>query len=152
MGSLLATVLVHLPASLWRQALPVGSGLAAKARQGLVGVGDGSKFVPVLLGVLFEEEERRWNCLQCSTPGRRKGFQPGPRLCRLRAWQCWFGGSFLIFPLSRKHREYWLTFCNQSLGDTPRLCWWPSSMQYTVMNYTQTLSPALVLGLWWLWL
>lgn len=131
----------------------LGSRLAAKARQGLVGVGDGSKFVPVLLGVPFEEEERRWNCLQCRAPGRRKGSHPGPGIFRLRTWQCWVGEvSFFIFPLSRKHREYWLPFCNQSLGDTPCLCWGPSSMQCTVMNYTQTLSPALVLGLWWLWL
>lgn len=84
----------------------LGSRLEAKARQGLVRVGDGSKFVPVLLRVLFEEEERRWNCLQCRAPGRRKGSQPGPGLFRLRTWWCWVGESFLLHlpPFQKAYR------------------------------------------------
>lgn len=74
----------------------MGSRLAAKARQGLVGIGDGNKFVPVLFGGSLQRggEEMKLPSVQGSW--QKKGLPAWPRALQAEDLAVLGWGSFLL--------------------------------------------------------
>lgn len=58
-----------------------------------------SKFVPVWLGALFQEEDRRWTCLLLQGCWQKEGLLAWPRVLQAEGLAVLEGGHFLLHVL-----------------------------------------------------